>query len=420
MFLFPLEVYMNIFEKILSSSKIFKNRDVLRHTYTPNELPHRDEQIKALATILAPALKYETPSNILIYGKTGTGKTATVKFVARQLEEMSSKLNVRCLVHYMNCELIDTQYRVFASIANALGRNIPMTGLPTDYVYEEMRKALDSKRRVVIIVLDEIDKLVKKGDEALYNLTRINSELKNAKVSIIGISNDLKFKSFLDPRVLSSLSEEEIVFPPYNAEQLKDILEQRARLAFHEGVLDDDVIPYCSALAAQEHGDARKALDLLRVSGEIAERENSDRVTREHVKKAIKKIESDQIAETVRTLPTHSKVLLFGMIVLTESGYRKFTTGEVYAIYKNLCKRIGLEPLTQRRISDLISELDMLGIINSIVISKGRYGRTREIRLEMPIDDLKVVLLEDYRLESLSDYEKDLKSMTSLDAFGEV
>ena len=411
---------MNIFERIISSSKIFKNRDVLRHTYTPDELPHRDEQINALATILAPALKYETPSNVLIYGKTGTGKTATVKFVARQLEEMSSKLGVRCLVHYMNCELIDTQYRVFASIANALGRSIPMTGLPTDYVYEEMKKALDSKKQVVIIVLDEIDKLVKKGDEALYNLTRINSELVNAKVSIIGISNDLKFKSFLDPRVLSSLSEEEIVFPPYNAEQLKDILEQRARLAFHEGVLDEDVIPYCSALAAQEHGDARKALDLLRTSGEIAEREGSDRVTKEHVKKAVKKIESDQIAETVRTLPTHSKVLLFGMIVLTESGYRKFTTGEVYAIYRNLCKRIGLDALTQRRISDLISELDMLGIINSIVISKGRYGRTREIRLDMPVDDIKSVLLEDYRLENLSKFERDLKNLVTLDSFGEV
>ncbi len=411
---------MNIFEKIMSLSKIFKNRDVLRHTYTPNELPHRDEQINTLATILAPALRYETPSNVLIYGKTGTGKTATVKFVSKQLEDVSLKLGVRCTIHYINCELIDTQYRVFASIANALGRNIPMTGLPTDYVYEEMKRALDSKRQVMIIVLDEVDKLVRKGDEALYNLTRINSELENAKVSIIGISNDLKFKSFLDPRVISSLSEEEIVFPPYNAEQLKDILEQRARLAFHDGVLDEDVIPFCSALAAQEHGDARKALDLLRVSGEIAEREGSDKVTKEHVKKALRKIESDQIAEAVRTLPTQSKVLLFGMIILTESGYDKFTTGEVYTIYKNLCKRIDLDVLTQRRISDLISELDMLGIINSIVISKGRYGRTREIRIEMPIEDLKKILVEDYRLEDLLRYEKDLKSLVSLDAFGEM
>ncbi|RLI84426.1 MAG: cell division control protein Cdc6, partial [Archaeoglobales archaeon] len=164
----------------------------------------------------------------------------------------------------------------------------------------------------------------------------------------------------------------------------------------------------------------RKALDLLRVSGEIAERENSERVTREHVKKAVRKIESDQVSEAVRTLPTQSKVLLFGMIILTESGYAKFTTGEAYSIYRNLCRRIGLDVLTQRRVSDLISELDMLGIINSIVISKGRYGRTREIKVEMPIEDLKKVLLEDYRLENLLKYEKDLKSLISLDTFGDV
>ncbi len=410
---------MNIFENILTSPKIFKNRDVLRHTYTPDDLPHRDEQIRTLASILAPALRGETPSNVLIYGKTGTGKTATVKFVGRQLEEMSRKLNVRCMVHYINCELVDTQYRVLASLANALGRNVPMTGWPTDQVYEEVKRALDSKEQTVIIVLDEIDKLVRKGDEVLYNLSRINSELSRGKVSIIGISNDLKFKNYLDPRVISSLSEEEIIFPPYNAEQLKDILEQRARLAFYDGVLDDEVIPYCAALAAQEHGDARKALDLLRVSGEIAEMENAERVTKEHVKKALKKIESDHIAEAVRTLPTQSKILLFGMIILTESGQKKFTTGEVYTVYRNLCRRLGMDVLTQRRISDLISELDMLGIINSIVVSKGRYGRTREIRLDVPIEDVKRVIMEDYRLEALERIERDIKNISSLAVFEE-
>ncbi|HIP62890.1 MAG TPA: ORC1-type DNA replication protein [Archaeoglobus profundus] len=406
---------MNIFENILRSPRIFKNREVLRHTYTPDDLPHRDEQIRMLATILAPALRGETPSNVLIYGKTGTGKTATVKFVGRQLEEMSKRLNVECKVHYINCELVDTQYRVLASIANALGRKVPMTGWPTDQVYEEVKKALDSKNQTVIIVLDEIDKLVKKSDDVLYNLSRINAELERGKVSVIGISNDLKFKNYLDPRVISSLSEEEIIFPPYNAEQLKDILEQRAKLAFYDGVLDDDVIPYCAALAAQEHGDARKALDLLRVSGEIAEQENADKVTKDHVKKALKKIEKDHIAEVVRTLPIQSKILLFGMIILEKFGRKKFTTGEVYTVYKILCKRVGIDILTQRRVSDLISELDMLGIINSIVVSRGRYGRTREIKLDVPVEHLKKVLLEDYRLEQLELVEKELKNILSFD-----
>ena len=102
----------------------------------------------------------------------------------------------------------------------------------------ELKNQLEAGGGVLVIVLDEIDKLVKKsGDDTLYNLTRINSDLKNSKVSIIGISNDLSFKDFLDPRVLSSLSEEEIVFPPYNAPQLVDILAQRSDAAFMEGAI---------------------------------------------------------------------------------------------------------------------------------------------------------------------------------------
>jgi len=236
-------------------------------------------------------------------------------------------------------------------------------------------------------------------------------------VSLIGISNDLKFKNFLDPRVLSSLSEEEIVFPPYNASQLEDILSQRAELAFYDGVLDDEVIPFCAALAAQEHGDARKALDLLRISGEIAELRNEDKVTKEHVKEAVRKMERDHIIEAVKTLPNQSKLLLYSMILLHNSGKRKFTTGEVYSVYKSLCKKIEMDVLTQRRISDLISELDMLGIINSILISKGRYGRTREIKLEIPVDAVKEVILDDYRFAVLRDYEKTLTRNLSLDIF---
>ncbi len=407
---------MNIFDNLLSTTDIFKNRDVLRHSYTPESLPHREEQINQLAMLLSPALKGGTPSNIFIYGKTGTGKTATVKFVGKQLEEASRKVKADVVVHYINCEIVDTAYRVLASIARKFGKNVPMTGWPTDQVYEEVRKAIDESDIRLIIVLDEIDKLAKKAEEALYSLTRMNSDLSTAKISLIGISNNLKFKSFLDARILSSLSEEEIVFPPYNAEQLEDILRQRAQLAFNDGVLEDGVIELCAAIAAQEHGDARKALDLLRVSAEIAERERDSKVRVEHVRKAVKKIETDYMVETVRTLPIHSKILLYGMILLSET-MNKFTTGEVYCMYKKLCGKVGIDALTQRRISDLISELDMLGIVNSVVISKGRYGRTREMKIEGDVTSLKRVLAEDYRLQTLKKYDDELKKLAKLGLF---
>ena len=441
-----------LFDDLLSGEPIFENKEVLRPSYTPHELPHRNEQINQMATILVSALRGDTPSNILIYGKTGTGKTASAKFVSKELESTSQKYDVPCEVEYINCEVTDTQYRVLAQLANkfieknrAVIENrvdeltdlrsavidggstladaqfdsldalddrietletdreemepVPMTGWPTDRVYSSFFEAVDYHERVVVIMLDEIDKLVEKsGDDTLYNLSRMNSELDNSRISIMGISNDLKFTDFLDPRVKSSLGEEEIVFPPYDANQLRDILQHRADVAFKGGALTEDVIPLCAAFAAQEHGDARRALDLLRTAGELAERGQADTVEEEHVRKAQDKIELDRVVEVVRTLPTQSKIVLFAIILLEKNGVHNINTGEVYNIYKRLCEEIDADVLTQRRVTDLISELDMLGIVNAVVVSKGRYGRTKEISLSVPVEETEAVLLSDSRL----------------------
>ncbi|RJS84330.1 ORC1-type DNA replication protein [Methanophagales archaeon] len=393
----------NLFDSLMGDGKIFTNREVLRPTYVPENLPHRKKQIRGLADTLSPALKGGTPSNIVIYGKTGTGKTATVKYVSKELEEMAGKRDSKCIMLYINGEVFDTQYRIFAYLARTFNQQIPMIGWPTDMVYSEFKTAVDTEDRCVIVVLDEVDRLAGKGEGALYNLSRINSELNHAKVSMIGISNDLTFTDLLDQRVKSSLGEEEIIFPPYNANQLQDILGERAEIAFNESTLDDSVIPLCAAFAAQEHGDARRALDLLRVSGEIAERTGSERVTEEHVRLAGKKIEANRIVEVVKTLPLQSKIVLSSVLQLhRERNKSRFSSGEVYNMYRKLCGHLAMEALTQRRVTDLVSELDILGLINAAIVNRGRYGRTKEISLSVPTDSVQPVLFEDYKLKAIS------------------
>jgi cell division control protein 6 len=402
-----------LFADLLAQGGIFQTRDVLRPTYTPSELPHREEQINSLASVLVPALRGETPSNVLIYGKTGTGKTAVAKYVGKELEEARLG-SIKCMVIYINCEVVDTQYRILAHLARHFNKEIPMTGWPTDQVYSEFRSALDEEKRMVVIMLDEVDKLVRKGDDVLYNLSRINSDLLRSRVSLIGISNDLKFTEFLDPRVKSSLGEDEIIFPPYNAEQIREILDRRATLAFRAGALQEDVIPLCSAFAAQEHGDARRALDLLRISGELAEKERSAIVTEDHVRSAREKIEQDRVEEVIKTLPTQSKLVLYSIVLLEEQGTRNISTSAVYNMYKQLCPLVETDYLTHRRITDLIAELDMLGILHTIVVSKGRYGRTKEITLSVYPGKLKVTLQLDYRLRVLNSVSVPLQSRLGL------
>ncbi|MDO5844775.1 MAG: cell division control protein Cdc6, partial [Methanocorpusculum sp.] len=272
------------------------------------------------------------------------------------------------------------------------------TGWHTDQVYSELKNVLEHAGGLQIIVLDEIDKLVKKsGDDTLYNLTRINSDLVKSRVCIIGISNDLTFKDFLDPRVLSSLSEEELVFPPYNADQLRDILRQRAEMAFLPESVSDEVISLCAAKAAQEHGDARRALDLLRVSGELAEREGSNKVLIKHVNSAQESIETDTMSECIKTLPMQSKIVLSSMLLMEASGQRVFTSGSVINVYREIAHELDTESVSHRRVSDLINELNMLGIVTTRVVSHGRHGRTTEIYFKNPTNDISKVIMNDVR-----------------------
>jgi cell division control protein 6 len=374
----------DLFNSFLERESHFSAKNILQETYTPETTPHRDEQTKQLASILVSSLRGEKPSNVFIYGKTGTGKTLVSKYVGKELEKKAKDKNTNVQTCYLNCKLekLNTSYRVLAHILSAFGQQVPTTGLPTDEVYKQAINTLDQSNGVLIIILDEIDTLT--DTDVLYDLTRINTYLKNKKISIIGISNDLSFTNNLDPRIKSSLSEEELVFPPYNALQLQDILNQRVQLALKKDSLDEGTLPRCSALAAQEHGDARRALDLLRVACEIAERNGDEKVKEEHVDLAQKKLDIDRVVEVVKTQPRQSQLVLYSMFYLKDLHKTEIATGEVYDVYKNFCSQTGLTPLTQRRVSDLISELDMLGVINATIISKGRYGRTRKIKIDMP------------------------------------
>lgn len=292
-----------------------------------------------------------------------------------------------------------SEYRILVDLAQSLDLKIPFTGLPLSEVLKRILNKISEENLMVIFIIDEIDYLTKhSSDDILYSLTRSSEHLSNGFLSLIGISNDLQFKEFLDPRVLSSLSEEEIVFPPYTVEQLREILTERAKNAFMENTITNGSINLCAALAGTEHGDARRAVDLLRVAGEVAERDGAKQVEEKHVRLAIKKVDQDRMTEAIRLLPLHEKLTLLSISLLKEIN----STGEVYSKYLNLCKNVSVEPLTQRRISGLLNELDLLGLISTNIINKGRYGRTKKISSLVPHETITNIISEDSSLSGLT------------------
>jgi cell division control protein 6 len=394
----------DIFDSAINNS-LFNNKEVLQARYTPDSIPHRDEQIKAIASILGSALRGDRPSNLFVYGKTGTGKTLSVQYVMDEIIKKADELGVEVRVEYINCKLrkvADTEYRILAALIKKLGSSVPATGLPTDQVWSKFIELVDIKKQLIVFIFDEVDQAVKKmGDSFLYSITRLNQELNNAQLSIIGISNDITFLENIDPRVRSSLGEEEFIFPPYNAIQLQDILNDRCEKAFKEGVVAEGVVAKCAAYAAREHGDARRALDLFRIAGELSEREGEKIISEDYIDLANNKLERDKILDIVESEPKQFQLILYSILQLTKDEKAKgsFFTGDVYNYYRDLCNQTKTDKLTQRRISDIIAEIDMLGLINAKVISKGRHGRTREIKLSIPNNLFSKV--EDILTESL-------------------
>ncbi len=392
----------SIFKKYLEKkNNLIKNRGILQATYVPEVLLHRDHQIGEIVDIIAPSLNKDKPSNILIIGQTGTGKTAVVNYVGHELEKADIESN-NCRYIYVNCEVIDTPYSILYNISNQIitdpNKKIPFTGWSLEKIFNELAKYIDDEDRVFIIVLDEIDMSFKKnGDDIFYYLTTINEMLKKSRVSIIGITNNSTFaEKLLSPRIKSRLGEEKIIFPPYTPEQLIDILNNRIEYALYPDVIDNSVIPYCAAISAQGSGDARKALDLLRISADIAERNGDSIITSAHVDYARQKIELDAVVEVIKTLTEQSKIVLMSIIKTPSSNETgSVTTGDVYTTYIELSRNMGYNVLSQRMVANLISELDMLGIITARVKSFGRGGRTKEIDVNKVSNDVFFILSSD-------------------------
>jgi len=381
----------NIFKRQLEKNTVFTNRAAITPHFTPSRLPFRDKQIEEISRLLSAALHATKPDNLFIYGKVGTGKTVTVNNVLSQLNEfIAHNPGSRVDFAYVNCRNHNTKYKVMLKSLSKFYPKDDFIGYSSAFVYEKLLKHAEQNRQL-ILVLDEIDK-VRDLDELIYALTRSNDELQQGGISIIGISNNLFFKDKLDVRTKSTLLQREMVFPPYNAEELRAILRERVDLAFKQNSVEDSAINFAAALAAQESGDARAAVMLLLRAGEEADANLSSLVTDEHVSVAKSRVEEEVTLNMVETLPKQQQLVLYAISLMTMQGkgYSKliggreegvFFSGDAYREYERISAGMGEQVVSSRWFREYVNELETYGLLLTTVSGKGVRGTTTLIKL---------------------------------------
>lgn len=397
---------MKTFSELLNKPTVFLDRNVLSPHFVPETLPFREKEIERIMAAIAPALNNQRPQNMFIYGKTGTGKTCSVKHVLAKFSEFKSSAK-----HvYMNCRMYNSRYRVIQKIAKELFPDLDTMGFGLAILYEKIIGEVAKGMRL-IVVLDEVD-MVKELDDLLYTLTRANDELPAGSISILGITNKVNFKEKLGSRSKSSLCENEMVFPPYTAFQLQSIIRQRAAMGFKEGVVDESAVNLAAALTANDSGDARYALKLLLKAGEIADEQGAFRITDREVEEARRSVDTDIAFEAISTLPEHQQLVLLAIASLTldkgkntrltdglpedEDAY--LTSGEVYEGYCAVARRHRKPRRSTRWYREYLNDLEMLGLITTIESGAGMRGRTRLIRMGYPPADVKKIIERNFSI----------------------
>ena len=416
----------NVIEEMLlefdEQEGLIRERELLDPNYIVEEdrIVGRDEQLQAVTKMLRVALGDNRPPNLFLYGPSGTGKSLITKAVCANISRVCDSRGIDFGTVEVNCQDLDTLgvavYELVSEAADEAGVavEVPKHGVATKEKWDELYRIVNDNFDAVVFVLDELDMLVGRRDKdepafsrLLYQLSRAGAKDDlTAHVSVVAISNDTKMMEAVGSRALSSFTPEDVHFDDYDANQLQAILRHR-RDAFHDGVLRDDVIPLAAAFAAQTHGDARKAIDLMRVAGELAEREGDDHVREDHVRKAQDKVEKNRVLEVVRGISTQKKLCLYATAAVaaaSDDGTARSTTG--YRVYEFVTDSIDANQYHQETYVNKMKELTTYSLVD---FERRSHGPSSGMFLEFQFGERPETILEtlheDSRIAELSSEE---------------
>jgi len=350
---------------------LFRDREVFDEDYLPEEYLYRENQLLRLATNLKPAVRGARPVNSLCLGPPGTGKTTAIKLIFRDLAEFENVVRV-----YVNCQIVNSKQQVFMKIFKAIhGYEPPSYGVPFVKLYYSALKGI--RNRVLIVALDDLNFLLSDevANDVVYSLLKAHEEVEGVKVGVVGIATDVKLSARFDERVASIFHPDEIHFPLYGFEEIRDILASRAKYGFYPGVLSSEALDRITELC-YEHNDLRFGIYLMKLAGLKAEEEASRKIVLKHVEAVYEGSRKIFLRKSIQALSDSERVLL--RLIYSSD---EMTTGELYRKFKETIS------VGYTKFYEILSKLESIRLVDTRFEQKG--GRTRVVEKRC---DVSVVL----------------------------
>ena len=353
----------------------------------------REKQISRIISHLTPVLDGAHPTPALVFGPTGSGKTVTLIHILSTFQKVAEKRGIKFKCCYIDLTSPKTHFAALNELAIVLdGSNRKYRkGIPIDHMQSRIMEAIGSYDGFLCLMIDEVDNLKPNADGFLTFLGKTLPRKVSCRLMLILLTNRLDWEKTLDPRILSFLKKTDILFEPYDALDLVEILNLRVEKSLNREKVELAALKKVAALASRETGDARKAVELLAKAVTVAE-ETSGKLTEKEVDIAEQRLEIDKTVSLIRALAVQQRMALQGCYAVLSKTGKRVSTGQAYDAYQAISSNEQVRPLTQRRFSDIIGFLDLYGLINARVISKGRYGSTREISGSLNLEVVKHLL----------------------------
>lgn len=348
---------------------------------------HREKQSQRLFSLLRPVVEAGASSNAFLYGPVGTGKTHTAKRFCLEFKKVASESSRAVDWDLVNCRQRMGDDAVLLKLLQHFDAHFPERGFSITEKIESLRRHLEKHKLHLIVILDEVDALLKKsGADLIYSFARIAEETTAAKgnISMILISQRPNALDYMDPAALSTFRRSNVVeFPKYNRPELRDIVTGRVQLAMHPGTVEEDLVDLIADIAS-EFGDARYAIELLEKAGMLADEENEEEVAAEHVRSAKAHVHPTDVQERLGLIDVPKKLVL--LAIARKSRKKAYITmGDAENAYLIVCEEYGEKPRGHTQFWKYVNELDALGLVDTKLSGEGVVGKTTLISLpEIP------------------------------------